>query len=134
CLWLGNLDARRDWGHARDYVLAQWLMLQQPEPDDFVIATGEQRSVRELVTLAARLLDFELEWRGKGLDEQGIDAASGKTIVRIDSRYFRPTEVDSMLGDATKGQQQQGWRAEPSIESRTPEISDPYHQLAQHGT
>src|SRR5690606_28319455 len=109
CLWLGNLDARRDWGHARDYVLAQWLMLQQPEPDDFVIATGEQLSVRGLVTLSARLLVFELEWRGKGLDDQGIDAASGKTIVRINSRYFRPTEVDSLLGDASKARQKLGW-------------------------
>src|SRR5690606_19275145 len=131
CLWLGNLDARRDWGHARDYVLAQWLMLQQPEPDDFVIATGEQRSVRELVTLAARLLDFELEWRGKGLDEQGIDAASGKTIVRIDSRYFRPTEVDSLLGDASKARQKLGWRPETSFESMIQEMIEHDLELAK---
>ncbi|MFO7286480.1 MAG: GDP-mannose 4,6-dehydratase [Gammaproteobacteria bacterium] len=130
CLYLGNLDARRDWGHARDYVRAQWLMLQQPEPDDFVIATGEQRSVRELVEIAAGFLGFDLEWRGKGLDEHGIDAASGRTIVRIDSRYFRPTEVDSLLGDASKARRKLGWQPEISFESMIREMIEHDLELA----
>src|SRR4029077_17586842 len=89
CLYLGNLDSHRDWGHARDYVRAQWLMLQQAEPEDFVIATGEQRSVREFVVHAAAQLGMTVEWRGKGANEQGVDTASGRTIVQIDPRYYR---------------------------------------------
>ncbi len=111
-LYLGNLDSRRDWGHARDYVRAQWLMLQQPEPDDFVIATGKQHSVRDFVVAAAARLDMRIEWRGSGADEVGIDAASGRTLVRVDPRYFRPTEVDSLLGDASKAREKLGWTAE----------------------
>src|SRR6195256_4883979 len=102
CLYLGNLDSRRDWGHARDYVRAQWLILQQPEPDDFVIATGAQYSVREFVSRAAEQLGMTMEWRGNGLDEQGIDSRTGVVLVKVDPRYFRPTEVDTLLGDATK--------------------------------
>ena len=109
CLYLGNLDALRDWGHAKDFVRAQWLMLQQEQADDFVIATGEQHSVREFVTRAGELLGQRLEWRGKGVDEQGIDAASGKVIVKVDPRYFRPTEVESLLGDASKARAALGW-------------------------
>src|SRR5690242_679954 len=109
CLYLGNLDSLRDWGHARDYVRAQWLMLQQPEPEDFVIATGEQHSVREFVTRAASRLGMKIEWRGSGLDEQGLDTQSGRVIVKIDPRYFRPTEVDTLLGDATKARSKLGW-------------------------
>jgi len=109
CIWLGNLDARRDWGHARDYVEAQWLMLQQPAPQDYVIATGIQHSVRELVEKTARLLGMRFEWRGRGVDEVGIDRRSGHTVVRIDSRYFRPTEVDTLLGDASKARRELGW-------------------------
>ncbi len=109
CLYLGNLDALRDWGHAKDFVRAQWLMLQQDTAEDFVIATGEQHSVREFVTRAGELLDQRIEWRGKGVDEQGIDAASGKVIVKIDPRYFRPTEVDTLLGDASKARARLGW-------------------------
>jgi GDPmannose 4,6-dehydratase len=109
CLYMGNLDARRDWGHARDYVLAQWLMLQQPQPDDFVIATGEQHSVREFIERAASELGLEVLWRGSGLAEEGVERASGRIIVRIDARYFRPTEVESLLGDASKARQQLGW-------------------------
>jgi GDPmannose 4,6-dehydratase len=112
CLYLGNLDSLRDWGHARDYVRAQWLMLQQPEPEDFVIATGEQHSVREFVTLAAARLGMRIEWRGVGLDEQGVDARSGKVVVRIDPRYFRPTEVETLLGDATKARTRLLWTPE----------------------
>lgn len=111
-LYLGNLDSLRDWGHARDYVRAQWLILQQPEPDDFVIATGEQHSVREFVVLAARKLGMRIEWRGHGVDEQGIDARSGQVVVRIDPRYFRPTEVESLLGDPSKARSRLGWEPE----------------------
>ena len=111
-LHLGNLDARRDWGHAKDYVLAQWLMLQQEEPEDFVIATGKQYSVRDFVVAAGTLLDMKIEWQGEGVDEVGIDAASGRTLVRVDPRYHRPTEVQTLLGDATKAHQKLGWRAE----------------------
>ncbi len=96
CLYLGNLEARRDWGHARDYVEAQWLMLQQPEPEDFVIATGEQRSVRDFVDGTAQRLDMTLRWQGSGLDEHAIDTASGRTVVRVDPRYFRPAEVETL--------------------------------------
>jgi GDPmannose 4,6-dehydratase len=111
-LHLGNLDARRDWGHARDYVRAQWLMLQQPEPDDFVIATGQQYSVRDFVLAAGALLDLKIEWRGQGVNEVGVDTVSGRTLVRVDPRYFRPTEVDSLLGDASKAQRKLGWAPE----------------------
>lgn len=109
-LFLGNLDARRDWGHARDYVEMQWLMLQQDFPEDYVIATGEQHSVREFVELAGRQLGFSIQWKGNGLDEKGIDAVSGKEIIRIDPRYFRPSEVDTLLGDAGKAREKLGWK------------------------
>jgi GDPmannose 4,6-dehydratase len=115
CIHLGNLDALRDWGHARDYVRAQWLMLQQAEPDDFVIATGEQHSVREFVEQSAARLDMRIEWRGSGVDEIGVDLNSGRTVVRVDPRYFRPTEVDTLLGDATKARTKLGWQPEVSF-------------------
>lgn len=115
CIYLGNLDALRDWGHARDYVRAQWLMLQQPEPDDFVIATGEQHSVREFVEQVGARLDMRIEWRGSGVDEVGVDANTGRTVVRVDPRYFRPTEVDTLLGDATKARTKLGWQPEVSF-------------------
>jgi GDPmannose 4,6-dehydratase len=111
-LHLGNLDSRRDWGHAKDYVKAQWLMLQQAIPEDFVIATGKQHSVRDFVLAAASLLDMKIEWRGRGIDEVGIDTATGRSIVQIDPRYFRPTEVDTLLGDPTKARVKLGWTAE----------------------
>lgn len=117
CLYLGNLDSLRDWGHARDYVRAQWLMLQQHEPDDYVIATGEQHSVREFVTRAAAELNVSLEWRGKGVTEEGVDTKSGNVIVKVDSRYFRPTEVDTLLGDSTKARKNLGWVPEATFES-----------------
>jgi GDPmannose 4,6-dehydratase len=109
CVWLGNLDAKRDWGHARDYVEMQWLMLQQDEPEDFVIATGKQYSVREFVEAAAHELGMAIEWQGKGVDEKGIDKESGKTIVQVDPRYFRPTEVETLLGDPSKAKEKLGW-------------------------
>jgi GDPmannose 4,6-dehydratase len=111
-LHLGNLDSRRDWGHARDYVRAQWLMLQQQEPEDFVIATGKQFSVRDFVIAAGTLLDMRIEWEGEGVDEVGIDRATGHTLVRVDPRYFRPTEVETLLGDPSKARQELGWKAE----------------------
>ncbi|MCZ2112476.1 MAG: GDP-mannose 4,6-dehydratase [Anaerolineae bacterium] len=108
-LYLGNLDARRDWGHARDYVEAQWLMLQQERPEDFVIATGEQYSVRDFVNAAAAELGRSIRWEGSGVDEKGYDAETGKCIVAVDPRYFRPTEVETLLGDATKAKVSLGW-------------------------
>jgi GDPmannose 4,6-dehydratase len=109
CLYLGNMDALRDWGHARDYIEMQWLMLQQDEAKDYVIATGEQHSVREFVEVAARYLGMELSWRGAGADEQGVDA-SGKVIVAVDPRYYRLTEVETLLGDAGKAKRELGWK------------------------
>lgn len=108
-LYLGNLDARRDWGHARDYVEGMWLMLQQPEPDDYVLATGEMHSVREFVELAFGHVGRTIVWKGDGVDEKGIDAKSGATLVEIDPEYFRPTEVEQLLGDATKAKKRLGW-------------------------
>jgi GDPmannose 4,6-dehydratase len=109
CLYLGNLEARRDWGHARDYVEMQWLMLQQDEPEDFVIATGEQHSIRDFVEAAARELDMSLRWSGAGVNEKGYDAF-GNCIVSIDPHYLRPAEVDSLMGHAAKARAQLGWR------------------------
>ena len=111
CLWLGNLEARRDWGHARDYVEGMWRMLQQPAGDDYVLATGEAHSVREFVELAFAETGVALEWRGAGLSEQGFDRASGRQLVAVDARYFRPTEVDVLQGDAGKAAARLGWRA-----------------------
>ncbi len=108
-LYLGNLNARRDWGHARDYVEMQWLMLQQDSPDDYVIATGEQHSVREFVEIAAGELGIAVAWQGSGIDEVGINTENGKVIVAIDPRYFRPTEVETLLGDPAKAKTQLGW-------------------------
>jgi len=109
-LFLGNLDAKRDWGHARDYVEGMWLILQQAEPDDYVLATGEAHSVREFVELAFAEVGRTIEWRGSGVDERGIDAATGEELVQIDPRYFRPTEVDLLLGDPGKAHQVLGWQ------------------------
>ncbi|BBD78258.1 GDP-mannose 4,6-dehydratase [Hydrogenophilus thermoluteolus] len=108
CLYLGNLDAKRDWGHARDYVEAMWLMLQQPQPEDFVIATGEQYSVRDFVNAAAQELGIEIRWEGKSVEEKGFDA-QGRCIIAVDPRYFRPTEVETLLGDAKKAREKLGW-------------------------
>jgi len=121
-LHLGNLDSRRDWGHARDYVRAQWLMLQQDEPEDFVIATGKQYSVRDFVVAAAALLDMKIEWVGEGVDEVGIDSAAERVLVRVDPRYFRPTEVNTLLGDPSKAQQRLGWTAEISFSQLVAEM------------
>ena len=109
-LFLGNLDAKRDWGHARDYVEGMWLMLQQSEGDDYVLATGETHSVREFVDLAFAQVGRKLEWRGNGADEEGLDAKTGDVLVAIDPKYLRPTEVDLLLGDPTKAREKLGWR------------------------
>jgi len=122
CLFLGNLEARRDWGHARDFVEAQWLILQQPGPDDYVIATGEQHSVREMVERAAAALEMSVSWKGKGAEEKGYDAA-GRCIVAIDARYFRPAEVDTLLGDATKARQKLGWRPKVGFDELVREMA-----------
>ncbi len=109
-LYLGNLDARRDWGHARDYVEGMWLIVQQDEPDDYVLATGECHTVREFVELAFGEVGRAIEWRGEGVDEKGLDAKTGQVLIEVDPRYFRPTEVDHLQGDASKAHQRLGWR------------------------
>ncbi len=122
CLYLGNLDSLRDWGHARDYVRAQWLMLQQTQAEDFVIASGVQYSVRTFVERVGARLGMDIEWRGKGLEEQGIDTVTGRVIVRVDARYFRPTEVETLLGDASKARAKLGWRADISFDQLVDEM------------
>jgi len=109
CIELGNLNAKRDWGHAKDYVEAMWLMLQQDEPDDYVIATGQQYSVKEFIEEAAPIFGFNIEWMGEGLDEIGYDWGMKRTVVKVNDRYFRPAEVESLLGDATKAKEKLGW-------------------------
>ncbi len=108
-LYLGNLNAKRDWGYARDYVECMWLILQQPEPDDFVIATGEYHTVREFCTLAFKHAGINLQWQGEGIDEKGIDTATGKVLVEVDPKYFRPTEVEQLLGNPAKAREKLGW-------------------------
>ncbi|MGC9292911.1 MAG: GDP-mannose 4,6-dehydratase [Acidobacteriaceae bacterium] len=120
-LYLGNLGARRDWGHARDYVEAQWLMLQQPQARDYVIASGEQHSVREFVTLAAELLEMPLQWEGHGIEEKARNAA-GEVVVAVDPRYFRPAEVETLLGDATRAREELGWRPRTSFREMVEEM------------
>jgi GDPmannose 4,6-dehydratase len=124
CLYLGNLNARRDWGHARDYVEAQWLMLQQPTPADYVIATGVQHSVRDCVRVAGKRLGLDIEFRGEGQAEEGIDAATGRTIVRIDPKYFRPAEVETLLGDPTRARVELGWTPKVTFEQLVAEMVD----------
>lgn len=111
CLYLGNLDSKRDWGHAKDYIEMQWLMLQQETADDFVIATGVQYSVRDFVTIAAKEVDIDIIWQGQGVDEKGLDKHTGVCLISVDPRYFRPTEVETLLGDATKAKEKLGWEA-----------------------
>ena len=109
-LYIGNLDSKRDWGHARDYVEGMWRILQQETPDDYVLATGETHSVREFIELSFSHIGRVIEWKGSGVDEVGIDTASGDALVKIDSRYFRPTEVDMLLGDPSKAERVLGWK------------------------
>ncbi len=131
CLYLGNLDSRRDWGHSRDFVRAQWLMLQQDAPEDYVIATGEQHSVREFVERSARHIGMRIEWHGSGIDEQGVDVNTGRSVVKIDPRYFRPTEVDSLLGDASKARAGLGWKAEIPFERLVQEMVESDLEIAR---
>jgi GDPmannose 4,6-dehydratase len=121
CLYLGNLNAKRDWGHARDYMEAAWLMLQRTAPEDFVVATGEQRSVREFVEVAADAVGIKLRWAGEGIDEKGYDR-SGSCVVAVDPRYFRPTEVETLLGDSHRAREQLGWVPRTSFEELVTEM------------
>jgi GDPmannose 4,6-dehydratase len=121
CLYLGNMNSKRDWGHAQDYVEMQWLMLQQETPDDYVIATGRQFSVREFVSIAAADLGMTVQWQGEGVDETGVDG-QGRTIVRVDPRYFRPTEVETLLGDPSKAHAKLGWKPRISFEEMVREM------------
>src|SRR6266566_1241153 len=121
-LYLGNLDAKRDWGHARDYVEGMWRILQQPEPDDYVLATGEMHSVREFVEKAFEQIGAGIEWVGSGLDEKGLDAASGRVLVEVDRRYFRPTEVDVLIGDPSKARSKLGWQHRVSFDDLVAEM------------
>ncbi|KEZ78810.1 GDP-mannose 4,6-dehydratase [Salinisphaera hydrothermalis] len=122
CLYLGNLNALRDWGHARDYVKAQWLMLQQAAPEDYVIATGKQYSVRQFTEAACRELGIDIRWEGAGESEKGYDAKSGACLVAVDPRYFRPTEVETLLGDPSKAREQLGWEPEVSFDALVAEM------------
>jgi GDPmannose 4,6-dehydratase len=140
CVYLGNLDARRDWGHARDYVEAQWLMLQQDMPRDFVIATGEQRSVREFVDAAAGHMGLELEWRGRDREEHAVVRSSerpelgfrpGEVVVRIDPRYYRPAEVETLLGDASRARRELGWKPRTSFDELVREMAEHDLRLAR---
>ena len=115
CLYLGNLDAKRDWGHAKDYARAMWLMLQQDEPDDYVIATGEQYSVRDFVKKASNYFGMRIEWMGEGMNEVGYDWNTKRPVIKVSKKYFRPAEVESLLGDATKAKQKLGWEPEISF-------------------
>jgi GDPmannose 4,6-dehydratase len=121
-LYLGNLDSLRDWGHARDYVQAMWLMLQQSEPDDFVVATGKQISVRQFVDTAFCEVGIRLEWQGGGVEEKGVEVGTGRELVQVDPRYFRPTEVETLLGDPSKAKAKLGWEARTSIEQLVKEM------------
>lgn len=123
CLYLGNMDALRDWGHAKDYVQMQWLMLQQKQAEDFVIATGEQHSVREFVELSAKEMDISLSWEGTGLDEKAYDMKTGKCIVAVDPRFFRPSEVETLLGDPTNAKQKLGWVPQVSFPELVKEMA-----------
>jgi len=130
-LWLGNLNASRDWGHARDYVEMQWLMLQQEKPEDYVIATGEQHSVRDFVEIAAKHIGMELRWRGTGVHEKGYDAATGKCLVEVDPRYFRPAEVEQLLGDPSKARRNLGWFPKTTFAELVSEMMEEDHKSAQ---
>lgn len=123
CLHLGNMDAKRDWGHAKDFVRMQWLMLQQDSPQDYVIATGEQHSVRDFVDAAAKEMGIDIEWQGKGEEEQGINTENGKCIVAVDPRYYRPTEVTTLLGDPSKAKEELGWVPEVTFKELVQEMA-----------
>ncbi|MBU6297874.1 MAG: GDP-mannose 4,6-dehydratase [Alphaproteobacteria bacterium] len=133
-LYIGNLDVKRDWGHARDYVDGMWRIVQQPEPGDYVLATGETHSVREFIELSFAYVGITLHWKGKGIEEKGIDAASGRTLVEVDSRYFRPTEVDLLLGDADKARRMLGWTHQTGFKELVIEMVDADLKLFEKDT
>ena len=130
-LWLGNLDSKRDWGHAKDYVEGMWLILQHEKPDDFVLATGVTSSVRDFCEMAFKELDIDLEWHGTGIDEIGVDAATGKTLIEVDKRYFRPSEVDFLLGDPAKAKKELGWEPKHYLSSLVKEMIEEDYKLAK---
>lgn len=130
-VYLGNLSALRDWGHAKDYVEMQWLMLQQEQPDDFVIATGVQYSVRDFVNKAAAAVGITMEWKGAGVDEKGYNKATGDCLVEVDSRYFRPTEVETLLGDPTKAKQKLGWVPKITLDEMVKEMVEHDIKIAE---
>lgn len=132
--YLGNLSAKRDWGHAREYVRGMWLMLQQDEPDDYVLATGETTEVRQFVTWAFEDVGIHLEWQGEGIEEKGIDSLTGKVIVEVDPRYFRPTEVELLIGDPTKAQPKLGWKHETSVRELCREMVNENLKVMQTAT
>ena len=130
-LYLGNLNSKRDWGHAQDYVEMQWLMLQQEKPEDFCISSGKNYSVRDFVNLAWDFFGKKIQWRGDGIDEKGFDSDTGKLIVAVDSRYFRPTEVDSLLGDSSKAKEKLGWETKVSLKEMVHEMMENDLAIAQ---
>ena len=138
CLFMGNIDAKRDWGHARDYVRMMWMMLQQDQADDYVVATGETHTVRSFIELAFECIGISLEWKGKGVDEVGFDKATGRELVKIDPKYFRPTEVDLLVGDCSKAKKLLGWAPKVTFKALAEEMVDAdlaelRHELAQAG-
>ena len=130
CLYLGNIESKRDWGHAKDFVEAQWLMLQQDSPEDYVISTGEQHSVREFVDIASAKIGINITWQGSGVDEKGVDQ-NGDIVVQVDPKYFRPTEVETLLGDSSKAKQKLGWSPRISFDSLVNEMIDEDLQIAK---
>ena len=121
-LYLGNLDSKRDWGHAKDYVEGMWRVLQQEKPEDFVLATGVTTSIRDFCNMAFKELDIDLVWQGKGIDEKGIDKKTGKVLIEVDPRYFRPAEVDLLLGDSAKARQKLGWEPKYDLQTMVKEM------------
>ena len=130
-LWLGNLNSKRDWGHAKDYVEGMWKILQYKQPDDFVLATGKTSSVREFCEIAFKKLGIDIVWKGKGIDEVGIDNNTGKIIIRVDKRYFRPTEVDFLLGDSTKAHRELDWKPKYDLQALVEEMVEADLKAAQ---
>jgi GDPmannose 4,6-dehydratase len=132
-IYLGNLDAKRDWGYAKEFVEAMWLMLQQDRPKDYVIATGEAHSVRELVEEACKALEIEIEWKGEGINEIGIDKKTGKTIIEIDPEYFRPTEVDLLIGDGSKATKELGWKPKTKFKDLVKLMAESDLEIVKNG-